>query len=87
MSHKCAKCNIDIPQERIEIFLELRNSIPDTCKECSFEQKVVGFMGESSVGGDKGGRKTGYVLVSIDPNSSNYKENLRRAIRCHKRSR
>ena len=33
------------------------------------------------------GRKTGYIMVRLDPKDPNYKENLRRAQRCHRRAR
>jgi hypothetical protein len=81
---KCQVCSKVIPKERIDIFLELGKDPPQFCTEHSQEQKVIGFMGET---GGKEGRKTGYSLVMLNPNARNFRENYRRAIRVHKRSR
>jgi NAD-dependent SIR2 family protein deacetylase len=83
----CINCKQPISKDRIEAFVEFRNEYPETCTKCSKEQRVIGFMGESTIGGDKAGRKNGYTLVTINPNSVNYKENIRRAKRCHERAR
>jgi hypothetical protein len=68
---KCAKCESEIPQERLEVLPHTK-----TCVECSTEQKRVGFMCFE--------HKTAPFLVMVD--SAN-KETLRQANRAFRRAR
>jgi hypothetical protein len=72
----CEKCNREIPQRRIEAFLERTGQLPTTCVNCSNTRHYIGFQ--------VFGHKTGGTCIVIDPKN---REMLRQAVRADKRAR
>lgn len=89
---RCKICDEAIDAERIKSFLLASNgsSMPDTCSEHSEQQRPFGVMCEASdaTGNIKNvGRKGGYVLITLDQNNPNFKEQMRQAKRFVRRAR
>jgi hypothetical protein len=70
----CRYCQGMIDQDRLEFLID--SNRPFVCKECSTEQRAVGFLSYS--------HKTAPELVMIPANN---KENIRRCQRVNRRAR
>jgi hypothetical protein len=70
----CIYCKTDVGIDRYEFLVETGRKI--ICKECSMEQRAVGFLSYS--------HKTAPELVMVPANN---KESIRRCDRANRRSR